>query len=81
MDGTFGWYQDKNVQDDNYYSGTYEAHRGQAGLDFLAESLTEFEHFITSAFILPHINKFCKPNFHTSCYKSRLAKPRKKEYN
>ena len=34
----------KNVQDDNYYSGTYEAHRGQAGLDFLAESLTEFEH-------------------------------------
>ena len=44
VDGTFGWYQDKNVQDDNYYSGTYEAHRGQAGLDFLAESLTEFEH-------------------------------------
>lgn len=44
VDGTFGWYQDKNVQDDNYYSGTYEAYRGQAGLDFLAESLTEFEH-------------------------------------
>lgn len=44
VDGSFGWYQNKAQQDDNYYAGTYEAYRGKAGLDFLEESLGEFEY-------------------------------------
>lgn len=34
-DGTFYWYQDGNVKDDNYYYGKYTVYTGQTALDFV----------------------------------------------
>ena len=48
-EGGFGWYQNKQDLTDNYYAGNYEAHRGQAGLEFLAADLAEFGYTRESA--------------------------------
>lgn len=41
-DGSFSWYRDKDVIDDNYYAGNYTAHRGEAAVNYLVEDLAEY---------------------------------------
>ncbi|MCI7804494.1 MAG: hypothetical protein MR503_05400 [Oscillospiraceae bacterium] len=37
-DGTFKWFNDKAVRDDNYYSGEFTVMVGQEAVDYLAEN-------------------------------------------
>lgn len=41
-DGTFSWYQDKTVTDDNYYAGTFTVKTGEEALDCLDNELADF---------------------------------------
>lgn len=41
-DGTFVWYRDDTDHLDNYYTGTYEAHRGEKAVDYVTEELSEY---------------------------------------
>lgn len=53
-DGTFHWYQDGAVTDDNYYSGTYMFYVGKQAKDYLTDTLAEFG--ITEEELLQTIN-------------------------
>lgn len=53
-DGTFHWYQDGAVTDDNYYAGTYTFYVGEKAKDYLIDALAEFG--ITEEELLQTIN-------------------------
>ena len=53
-DGTFHWYQDGAVTDDNYYAGTYTFYVGRQAKDYLTDALAEFG--ITEEELLQTIN-------------------------
>lgn len=41
-DGSFHWYQSKEVTDDNYYAGAYEFHMGRDAMDYLTGDLSDY---------------------------------------
>lgn len=41
-DGTFVWYRDDANHLDNYYTGTYEAHRGEKAVNYVTEELSDY---------------------------------------
>lgn len=41
-DGTFHWYRDGNVKDDNYYAGTCTFYTGEEAMDYLTGPLAEY---------------------------------------
>ncbi len=40
-DGSFSWYQDKEVTDDYYYAGDYTVRLGAAAVDYLVDDLSQ----------------------------------------
>lgn len=41
-DGSFYWYQDDAVHEDNYYAGTYGAYQGDDAVSYITEELSEY---------------------------------------
>lgn len=42
-DGTYTWYQEDTVKDDNFYSGTFKVYNADAARDYMVNDLEEYE--------------------------------------
>lgn len=42
MDGTYSWYQDDSVQDDNYYAGSYKVYNANAAEYYIVNDLSKY---------------------------------------